>query len=87
MRTGRPKSPIMLSKEEHEPLRAMVNFCSLCHDLINRARIVLMAVERFPNLQVANQVYLSSQSVYCCTNQATPAIGINEVTPILKIKK
>jgi hypothetical protein len=87
MRTGRPKSPIMLSKEEHEQLRAMANFRSLCHDLINRARIVLMAIERFPNLQVANQVYLSPQSVYCRTNQATPAIGINEVTPTLKIKK
>jgi hypothetical protein len=65
MRTGLPKSPIMLSKEEHEQLRAMASFRSLWHDLINRVRIVLMAVGRFPNLQVANQVYLSPQSVYC----------------------
>jgi len=63
MRTGRPKSPIMLSKEEHEQLRSMANSRSLPHGLVNRARIVLMAAEGSPNREIADQVHLSPQMV------------------------
>ena len=63
MRTGRPKSPITLSKEEHAQLRSMVNSRSLPHGLVNRARIVLMAGEKTPNQTIAQEVGLSAQSV------------------------
>lgn len=63
MRTGRPKSPITLSKEEHVQLKSMVNSRSLPHGLVTRARIVLMAAEEVPNLAIAEKVGLSVQSV------------------------
>lgn len=49
MRTGRPKTPIFLSKEEHEQLKSMVNSRSLPHGLVTRAQIVLMAAEGATN--------------------------------------
>jgi putative transposase len=63
MRTGRPKSPIMLSKQEHEQLQSIVNSRSLPYRLVNRARIVLMAAEGSPNCEIAQKVNLSSQMV------------------------
>jgi len=42
MRTGRPKEPIILSKEEYEQLNSISNSRSLPHGLVNRAGIVLM---------------------------------------------
>jgi len=63
MRTGRPKSPIFLSEEEHKQLRSMVNSRSLPHGLITRVRIVLMAAEGAPNRTIAQTVGLSAQMV------------------------
>jgi putative transposase len=63
MRAGRPKTPLVLTKEEHEQLKAMVNSRSLPHGLVNRARIVLMAAEGEPNFAIAKEVGLSAQMV------------------------
>jgi len=45
MKTGRPKSPITLSKEEDEQLRSIANSRSLPYGLVRRASIVLMAAQ------------------------------------------
>ncbi len=63
MRTGRPKAPIVLSKEEDEQLKSIANSRSLPHGLVNRAHIVLMAAEGVPNYTIAHKVGLSPQMV------------------------
>ena len=63
MRTGRPKAPIVLSKEEDEQLKSIVNSRSLPHGLVNRAHIVLMAAQGTPNHTIAQKVGLSPQMV------------------------
>jgi putative transposase len=63
MRTGRPKIPIMLSQEEDEQLKSIANSRSLSHSLVNRARIILMAAQGFPNRAIAQKVNLSPQMV------------------------
>lgn len=63
MKTGRPKSPIILSNQEHEQLRSMVRSRSLPHGLITRARIILMDAEGAPNRAIAEKVGLSVQTV------------------------
>jgi putative transposase len=63
MRTGRPKAPIVLTKEEREQLQSIANSRSLPHGLITRVRIVLMAAGGAPNLAIAEKVGLSIQSV------------------------
>jgi len=63
MRTGRPKTPLVLTMEDHERLKSMVNSRSLPHGLVTRARIVLMAAEGTSNLAIAEKVNLSVQSV------------------------
>jgi putative transposase len=63
MRTGRPKTPIILSKEEHEQLKSMVNSRSLPHGLVNRAQIVLMAAEGATNPAIAQEVKLSLPAI------------------------
>jgi len=63
MKTGRPKSPIILSKEDYEQLNCIANSHSLPYSLVNRARIVLMAAEGIPNREIAEQVHLSPQMV------------------------
>lgn len=45
MRSGRPKIPITLSKEEEEQLKGIAKSRSLPHGLVNRACIILMAAE------------------------------------------
>jgi hypothetical protein len=45
MRSGRPKIPITLSKEEEEQLKGIANSRALPHGLVNRACIILMAAE------------------------------------------
>lgn len=62
VRAGRPKTPLVLTKEEHEQLKSMVNSRSLPHGLVDRARIVLMAAEGAPNLAIAKEVGLSGQN-------------------------
>jgi len=63
MKTGRPKSPITLSKEEDEQLTSIANSRSLPHGLVRRARIVLMAADGVPNRAIAEKVNLSAQMV------------------------
>lgn len=63
MRAGRPKTPLVLTKEEHEQLESMVNSRSLPHGLVTRARIVLMAAQGVPNLAIAEKVGFSAQAV------------------------
>ena len=63
MKTGRPKTPIILSDQEQEQLRAMVHSRSLPHGLITRARIVLMAAEGATNNEISEEIGLSHQMV------------------------
>jgi len=63
MRTGRPKVPLVLVKEEREQLKAIANSRSLPHGIVTRARIVLMAAEDVPSITIAEKVGLSMQSV------------------------
>jgi putative transposase len=63
MKTGRPKTPIILSDQEQEQLRAMVHSRSLPHGLITRARIVLMAAEGATNNEISEEIGLSHQIV------------------------
>jgi putative transposase len=63
MRRGRPKTPIVLSKEEDEQLKSIANSRSLPHGLVNRAHIVLMAAQGIPNHTIAQEVGLSPQMV------------------------
>ena len=63
MKTGRPKSPITLSKEEDEQLTSIANSRSLPHGLVRRASIVLMAAQGIPNRAIAEKVNLSAQMV------------------------
>ena len=63
MRTGRPKEPIVLSKEEREQLNGIANSRSLPHGLARRANIVLLAADGMPNSAIAERVNLSPQMV------------------------
>jgi putative transposase len=63
MKTGRPKIPIILTKEEDEQLNSIANSRSLPHSLVNRAKIVLMAFQGTPNNIIAQNVGLSRQMV------------------------
>lgn len=42
MKIGRPKSAIILSKEEVEQLKSITNSCAVPHGLVRRACIILM---------------------------------------------
>jgi hypothetical protein len=55
MRTGRPKVPITLSKEENEQLKSIATSRSLPYRLVKRARLILMAAEGTPNLAIAQK--------------------------------
>lgn len=63
MRIGRPKTPMVLSDEEHEQLKSLVSSRSLPHGLVTRVRIVLMAAQGATNRAIAEKVGLSIQSV------------------------
>ena len=63
MKTGRPKTPIILTKEENEQLKSIANSRSLAYSIVNRARIVLMAAQDTPNKIIAEKVSLSPQMV------------------------
>jgi putative transposase len=63
MRTGRPRKPIILTKEVEEQLRSLANSHSLPHNIVNRARIILMSVDNVPNSVIAEKVDLSHQMV------------------------
>jgi putative transposase len=63
MKTGRPKTPVILSDQEHAQLKSMVCSRSLPYGLIRRARIVLMAAQGATNREIAEKVDLSPQMV------------------------
>ena len=63
MRTGRPKIPIILTKEEAEQLNSIANSRSLPHSLVSRAKIILMASQETPNSVIAQNVGFSRQMV------------------------
>jgi putative transposase len=63
MKTGRPKTPIVLSDQEHAQLKSIVCSRSLPHGLITRARIVLMAAQGSTNREISEKVCLSPQMV------------------------
>ena len=64
MKTGRPKTPIILSDQEREQLQTLVKSRSLPHGLIRRARIVLLATAtEATNQEIADKTGVSPQSV------------------------
>jgi putative transposase len=63
MKAGRPKTPIILSDEEHAQLKSMVCSRSLPHSLVTRARIVLMDAQGATNRKISEKVDLSPQMV------------------------
>jgi putative transposase len=63
MKTGRPKKPIILTKEAEEQLKSIADSRSLPHSLVNRASIILMAAANVPNSVIADKVDLSHQMV------------------------
>jgi putative transposase len=63
MKTGRPKTPIILSQQEHAQLKSMVCSRSLPHSLVTRARIVLMDGQGATNREISEKVDLSPQMV------------------------
>ena len=64
MITGRPKKLIALSEGESAQLRAMLNSRSLRHELVRRARIILMTADGISNKTIAERFGLSHQTVY-----------------------
>ena len=63
MITGRPKKPVILSKEVREQLGAIVNSRSSPHGLVRRAQIVLLAADGISNNAIAERVGISHQMV------------------------
>ena len=63
MRTGRPKKPIILSKEEEEHLKSIASSRSLPYGLVTRARIIIMSAEGATNIAIAKKLDYSPQSV------------------------
>jgi putative transposase len=63
MRTGRPKTPIFLTEEEQQQLKALAGSRSLPNGLVTRARIILMAAEGHTNQAIAQTIGLSMQAV------------------------
>jgi putative transposase len=63
MKTGRPKQPILLSKEEKEQLKSLAVSRSLPYGLVNRARIVLHSAEGTPNYVIGEKLGLNVHTV------------------------
>ncbi|MDD5233726.1 MAG: IS630 family transposase [Syntrophales bacterium] len=63
MKTGRPKTPIILSADDQSQLNAIANSRSVPHGLVTRAKIILMAAEGQTNQAIAQKVALSKQMV------------------------
>ena len=63
MKTGRPKAPVVLSKEQQQQLQSLAASRSLPHGLVTRARIVLLAAEGLTNQAIAEKVGLSKPMV------------------------
>jgi putative transposase len=63
MKTGRPKPPLLLSKEEKEQLRSLAVSRSLPYGLVNRARIVLQSAEGTPNYVIGKKLGLNVHTI------------------------
>jgi putative transposase len=63
MRSGRPKSELVLSEQERTQLEAMVRSRSLPAGLVRRARIVLQAADGETNTAIAKRLKLSGATV------------------------
>jgi putative transposase len=63
MRTGRPKTPLVLSLQEREQLQSLVSSRSMPHGLVRRARIVLLAAQGHPYRAIAEKVGVSTVTV------------------------
>ncbi len=63
MRTGRPKSELVLSNEEREQLEALVRSRSLPAGLVRRAKIVLHAADGEANSAIARRLKLTGATV------------------------
>jgi putative transposase len=63
MKTGRPKAPMTLSKQEQEQLEAIVASRSMPSGLVNRVRIVLLAAKGMSNNQISEKIGFSHQAV------------------------
>ncbi len=63
MRTGRPKSVLVLSTEEREQLQALVRSRSLPAGLVRRAKIVLHAADGEANSAIAKRLKLAEATV------------------------
>ena len=63
MRTGRPKSEVILSDEEQSQLQSFARSRSLPAALSGRARIVLRSAQVEPNRSIAERLRLTKASV------------------------
>lgn len=63
MRTGRPKSELVLSTEERKQLEALVRSRTLPAGLVRRARIVLQAADGEHNRAIAKRLKLTEHTV------------------------
>ena len=63
MRSGRPKTPLVLSDEQREQLQGLARSRSLPSGLVNRVRIVLLAAEGVSNKEIASRLGLSQPTV------------------------
>lgn len=63
MKTGRPKEPIVLSKEEREQLEAIQRSRSLPAGIVRRAKIILSSADGIPNADIAKRLDVSPFTV------------------------
>ena len=63
MRSGRPKTALVLSDEQREQLQGWARSRSLPSGLVNRVRIVLLAGEGIGNKPIAARLGLSQPTV------------------------
>lgn len=63
MRTGRPRKPIVLNKEEEQQLKTIATSRSLPHGLVIRAKIIILSAQGISNKEIAHKLDYSNQSV------------------------
>jgi len=63
MKTGRPRKPIVLNKEEEQHLKSIATSRSLPYGLVTRAKIIIMSSEGISNKAIAQKLDYSTQSV------------------------
>jgi transposase len=63
MRTGRPKTPLVVSREERESLDSLAHRSRTAPQVARRARIVLACADGFDNKVVARKLRMTPQTV------------------------